>query len=263
MSYRIHSGDTLGRIARRYGVSVADLLGANPRIQNRNHIVAGGRLEIPGQRDEFIPAPGAASSPTPTALPPASARASDWQARALRHPDDFFKSQFRTHKWNPDGPGRSTNCGPASLAMAVKAFGLEKPGLSAEQSIDVAREAMGKNSDHGPGVTSGQVRRAAQELGLQIETMHRPQPSTLDAQLDQGRMVVLSGHPGRGPEPTAYERALRYDYNGGHFILVMGRKPNGSYVVADPLSRRGTVELTPAQMQDFLSRSNKGTAVWR
>ncbi len=36
--YRIKSGDTLGKIADRFNVSVADILAANPQITDPNHI---------------------------------------------------------------------------------------------------------------------------------------------------------------------------------------------------------------------------------
>jgi nucleoid-associated protein YgaU len=45
--YRIKSGDTLGRIAQRFNVTVADIMAANPEITNPDHIVPGQVITIP------------------------------------------------------------------------------------------------------------------------------------------------------------------------------------------------------------------------
>ncbi len=55
--YRIRSGDTLAKIARRFDVTVADILAANPQISDPNHIEVGQRI--------VIPPPGAPASAAP------------------------------------------------------------------------------------------------------------------------------------------------------------------------------------------------------
>jgi LysM repeat protein len=45
--YRIKSGDTLGKIAQRFDVSVADILAANPQITDPDHIEPGQFITIP------------------------------------------------------------------------------------------------------------------------------------------------------------------------------------------------------------------------
>ncbi len=57
MSIQIRSGDTLSGIAARHGTTVAALLAANPQVKNPNLIYAGQRLNLPGSRDSFEPAP--------------------------------------------------------------------------------------------------------------------------------------------------------------------------------------------------------------
>jgi LysM repeat protein len=54
--YRIKSGDTLGNIAKRYNTSVDALMKSNTQIKDANLIYAGDKLNIPGSKDEFIPA---------------------------------------------------------------------------------------------------------------------------------------------------------------------------------------------------------------
>jgi len=45
--YRIVSGDTLGKIARRYGTTVDQLMAINPELKNKNFIVAGCYIYVP------------------------------------------------------------------------------------------------------------------------------------------------------------------------------------------------------------------------
>jgi LysM repeat protein len=70
MNYQIKSGDTLSRIAQRYGTSVSALMKANSQIKNANLIYAGRSLNIPGSRDEFVPGKsGPAQSARPGSAP--------------------------------------------------------------------------------------------------------------------------------------------------------------------------------------------------
>jgi LysM repeat protein len=79
MSYQIKSGDTLSKIASKYGTSVSALMQANPQIKNANLIYAGASLKIPGRADDFQPqAPrgsGNASPSNPVSTPGSSAPA--------------------------------------------------------------------------------------------------------------------------------------------------------------------------------------------
>jgi LysM repeat protein len=54
--YRINAGDTLGNIAKRFNTSVDALMKSNTQIKDANLIYAGDKLNIPGSKDEFIPA---------------------------------------------------------------------------------------------------------------------------------------------------------------------------------------------------------------
>ena len=45
--YKICSGDTLGKIARRNGTSVSRIMSMNPEIRNQNFIVPGHYIYIP------------------------------------------------------------------------------------------------------------------------------------------------------------------------------------------------------------------------
>lgn len=54
MRYLIRRGDTLSAIAIRHGVSVDAIMAANPQIKDRDKIIAGDTLTIPGQLWSFI-----------------------------------------------------------------------------------------------------------------------------------------------------------------------------------------------------------------
>ncbi len=47
-THTVQSGDTLSKIAEKYGVSVEDLLKANPWIKNPDYIQVGWKIKIPG-----------------------------------------------------------------------------------------------------------------------------------------------------------------------------------------------------------------------
>jgi LysM repeat protein len=64
-TYRIRSGDTLWALAQKHGTTVDALLRANPQVTNRRLIITGQKLEIPGYRDEFVPARPAPRPPRP------------------------------------------------------------------------------------------------------------------------------------------------------------------------------------------------------
>jgi LysM repeat protein len=57
--YRIKGGDTLGRIAQRFHVTVAEILAANPQITDADHIEPGQVIVIPQ------PAPDETAQPSP------------------------------------------------------------------------------------------------------------------------------------------------------------------------------------------------------
>lgn len=69
--YIVQSGDTLGAIAARYGVSVDDIAQANS-LANRNYIVVGQTLRIPTDEQAAPPAPAAVApvASAPVAGPP-------------------------------------------------------------------------------------------------------------------------------------------------------------------------------------------------
>src|ERR1041385_6638152 len=70
MTYTVKPGDTLSKIAMRNGVSLAQLLQANPQISDPNKIKVGQAINVPNDAlttENTNPLP-----PTPPATPPAA-----------------------------------------------------------------------------------------------------------------------------------------------------------------------------------------------
>lgn len=63
--YTIKSGDALARIARRFGLTLDQLLAANPDIKDANRIKVGDKIVIPTPPPEEVPA----GSPSASAAP--------------------------------------------------------------------------------------------------------------------------------------------------------------------------------------------------
>ena len=55
MTYTVVARDTLEKIARKYGVTVADILAVNPQITNPNKIAIGDVIVIPTARASASP----------------------------------------------------------------------------------------------------------------------------------------------------------------------------------------------------------------
>jgi LysM repeat protein len=61
--YTVKAGETLSQIAVRYGVTVEQIIAANPKIKNPNKIVAGDRIVIPQPLPSEIVDPGITPAP--------------------------------------------------------------------------------------------------------------------------------------------------------------------------------------------------------
>lgn len=55
--YIVKAGDSLSAIAMQHGITVAELLAANPQIKNANNIRAGQAINVPGELQPNTPAP--------------------------------------------------------------------------------------------------------------------------------------------------------------------------------------------------------------
>jgi len=92
MGINIVRGDTLSGLAQRYNTTVDALMKANTKIKDANLIYAGDTLNIPGSKDDFVPASGArTASPGATSgsgkaesQPSVGGNVGDWIAQAQK-----------------------------------------------------------------------------------------------------------------------------------------------------------------------------------
>lgn len=178
-------------------------------------------------------------------------------------PNSFFVTQFFHPFWNPQGPAGSTNCGPASLTMALKAFGLTPPGMSdprnVEAFIDKTRMAMMGTTNDLQLSSDDDVLRGAMASGAQAQKVYGLE--NVERAIAQGKLVVLAGNP------AAYGHRFGDDqlqpFDGGHFITVTHMVGDRVWI-NDPLSSVGSLEITRDELQRYMGYQNwnVGVAVW-
>lgn len=201
-----------------------------------------------------------------TSEPKSSVTWNESDGKVLGDPNDYFFTQFRNPKWNPNGPSRSNNCGPASLAMAIRAFGGDATS-DPESLITNTRVAMTGNSNKSALTSNTDVLRGARAAGLNADYVQSMQD--INDCLSEGQMVVALGNP------SVYGRRLSANdyshYNGMHFILVAGTIGGAGgerrYVINDPLSRKGSMTISEQEMQGYVRAAQQqgyrpGVAVW-
>lgn len=182
--------------------------------------------------------------------------------------DVFFKLQYKHPKYNQYGPLKSSNCGPASLAMVLQTLGLEPPNLNIENSIDHARYLMFPNDPRARMGEGAMVLDADSETSSKadIETGiktagGRPEPSsgweTLDTKLSEGKPVVSYGYLN---DEWRQQFPARVGGRGGigHINAILGKTPDGKYIVADPMHEGGPVEMTRDQLSVFYKQTSNG-----
>ncbi|HEY9854827.1 MAG TPA: C39 family peptidase [Stenomitos sp.] len=172
--------------------------------------------------------------------------------RPTLDPNSFFISQVRTDRWNPNANSGNTNCGPASLAMALKAVGLMPPGLqnpaNPEEWIDQTRMAMEGDANDFKLTSDDDVLRGALASGAKAEKVY--DLSGVEQAVRQGKLVVLAGNP------VAYENRFTDDqyakFNGGHFILVTGIQGD-RVTINDPQSKAGSLTISRAELAAYMA----------
>jgi hypothetical protein len=202
----------------------------------------------------------AAASALPTTVAEANAN----------HKVQFFHSVYN---WN--GPSRSSNCGPTSVAIVLRTLGAEPFGISPERSIDHARYLMyptdarrGWDPDAGVRIldldsalsSTVAAQTAYAMLGGWAET--GTGSANLAARLDEGKPAVLSGKTtaswrNQFPTPASYGG---FTEGFGHILAVVGKTAAGRFLVSDPMYRGGAVEMTAAQLGVFNGGSITYTA---
>ena len=214
----------------------------------------------------FRVGPGGALTAPRGAGPDTAARSGSGPAMSA---DEAFICQFTHEKYNPTGPSGSSNCGPASLAIAMAYTGKMPPGLSKEQQVDYARAIMS------PG-RSGEFSYVNDANGNSVPQLNRDHEYT-NGNMETNGVSAAGGSPSYGSGWGALDQALENGpviANGytdanwraqfpermgsgdvGHIATVLGKTENGNYIVADPLHTGGPVEMTKEQLSVFFSRT--------
>jgi peptidoglycan hydrolase-like protein with peptidoglycan-binding domain len=208
-----------------------------------------------------------AGEPAPPPPPPGLLPSSTTDANRV------FLTQLPS-AYNPTSATSTTNCGPASVAMALDAAGRMPPGLTPEERIDYARARMTPEVEPTSWVDVGGQRIPLLDQDLALAGRGQVRAAlgegsagaagwdALDAALDAGHPVVAHGHYAQSAWGATLEAAgAAQGYTGaragggdvGHFNAILGRTTDGRYVVADPMYTGGTVALTREQLAEFFT----------
>lgn len=169
---------------------------------------------------------------------------------ALSRADAYFITQYHHRRYNPNQlRGNNANCGPTSLAMALRAFRKEPANLegaeNSYQLIRTVRAAMTGKVDEHAWTYPVQVRDGARKLGLYSDLVFGVE-QLRDVMRKSGRMVVVNVNP-----TPAYADKLAVPYDGGHFALVTAIHGDRVFL-SDPLAP-GPIVITLAQLDTALT----------
>ena len=195
-------------------------------------------------------------------LPPAAPAASPAMSA-----DEAFILQFVHERYNPTGPNFSSNCGPASLAMAMAYTGRMPPGLTKEQQVDYARAIMcptrweeftyvkdangndipqlDRDSEYTGGDMTWQGVTAAGGTANEGHGWDE-----LDAALENGP-VLSYGYTNEAWRGQFPQRMGSGDVL--HVNTILGKTEDGLYIVADPLHTGGPVLMTREELSVYYS----------
>ena len=169
---------------------------------------------------------------------------------ALTRADGYFITQYYHKRFNPaQGRANNANCGPTSLAMALRAFDVEPSGYASASAsnelIKTVRRAMTGQVDEMTWTYPLQVRDGARKFGLNSRIVFSM--DAIKREMSQpGRLMVINVNPS-----PAYADQLVFPYNGGHFALLTKIQGDKAYV-SDPLAR-GPIVISLKQLETALT----------
>jgi hypothetical protein len=180
---------------------------------------------------------------------------------------------------NPAGSGVSKDipygfqdCGPTSAVILASALGLKaRPSAqNASKAIDQMRDkALGFNSDYSRLTSADELARALNDVGAKTEKL-TGSVAAVDKALKEGKSLMAVGNPWQpwGSEmskgPNGNQRQLAYLNSrdpGPHWVTVLGKTPQGKYLVADPLSKVGAIEVSARQLETFFANEPKNRQI--
>ena len=284
-THQIQSGDTLARIAQRYGTT-ADALARANNISNPDLIQTGRSLVIPdGWEGAGQNAAGRTSNHLtggmgPAANAPATAntafpshRAQDlartWTNPAAATTPGLVGStsqanQFHLTQWGPtpyNSGGHEygfSDCVPTSAAISLSRLGLiNHPNADgAASTIDALRDAArGYDTTQSASMGYDTMERGLAQYGASASYLNENDLSQIDAALARGNPVMAAGGPwgAWGAAEEARGNYLNHRDPGAHSVTLLGKTPGGNYIVADPLCSQSTIEVSPDKLRQFFA----------
>jgi hypothetical protein len=188
-------------------------------------------------------------------------------------------NQFSAEREQGD-TGPNANCGPASLAMAMRAAGVV-PEVSNGNLVDFARRAMVSDAsrdgvdnnglrvdwEHNSYTSLAEISRGAETTGFHTRRISADSSSILQA-LRGGAQVIISG-TFRNKSPLPWTGDTSNDYlssPGGateHFVLVSGYdERTGKVIINDP-ARQSPLTAYPSVLDYFMQGNDGALALHR
>jgi hypothetical protein len=146
------------------------------------------------------------------------------------------------------------DCGPASVVMALRMLGVKIPGLAAhaspQKAIMQVRRLAGALQEN-TSTTNVDLENALNRAGTQ--TTELTDFGSVKASVLAGNPVILNGNPRNpGAYGWSFPASKMVPYNGAHWIVVSGfDQATGKFIINDPLSMSGAVEVTPRQLDAY------------
>lgn len=177
-------------------------------------------------------------------------------------------SAFHVSQWGENGYNDGSeyyggnDCGPTSVVIAASMVGVmaHPDAANAGEAIDGVRDnILDFDSTESTTMDVTQVTEGVEEAGA-VATQLPQSVQSVDEALSRGHPVIIGGNPfggdpahqAWGPTASANGNYLMDHDFGGHWATVVGRTPEGNYIVNDPLCPNGPIEVTPEQMAEYI-----------
>lgn len=171
-------------------------------------------------------------------------------------PAKIHISQVTDEVYNSGSTTASANCGPTSVIMAIRLCRRPVPGeergLRGEDLVLHVRKLATGGTDRWVGTHNLHLQRILQLAGCRWRVLTDVR-DILNRVRMHGEPVIMAGNPAN---PGCY--TARYSYydirrsDNGHWIVVSGYvRERGTYIVNDPQSTVGPIEVSAAELVAF------------